>query len=367
MSRDWTAFPAVREQLPLLIGLSGAPGSGKTYSALTLAQGIKSHRGGSIILLDTDGDRARAYAPRKGEVANGVTSFDFEHLSFAPPYGPDDFLAAIQAQLPRNPACIIVDALSAEHEGEGGVLWLHDTELDRMAGDDWKKRDVMTTTAWIKPKAARRRLINFLMKMKVPIIATFQAREKTKLIQNDRGKMAPTNIGWTPIAPSEIIQSMTLFCLLPIRSDGVPMWKGNTAHEDFTIKLPVQFKHLFPDSQPLNQSMGAAMSRWAAGDDAKAAPASPPPPPPPPAAASNTQPTSESTGSWDYAAWQKASTEVLAGITTVADLDAWRGDESNKECFGKLTAADPALAKSLSAAIQGRRKALLDKETEPQF
>jgi hypothetical protein len=265
MARDFTAHPAARTSVPLLIGLSGPPGAGKTMSALMLATGIKADRGGDIIVLDTDGDRAKYYAPRPGEKADLRTTFEFQHFSFEAPYSPNDFLAAIRHQLPSKPSCIIVDTMSSEHEDEGGVLEWHDRELDRMAGNDWDKRERVGQAAWKAPKAARRGLINAILKIKTPIIFCFRAREKVKQIRNDKGKMAPTNIGWTPIAPAEIVGSMTLFCPLPIKSDGVPMWKGNTAYEDFSIKLPEQFRGFLQEGKPITAETGRAMSEWARG------------------------------------------------------------------------------------------------------
>lgn len=266
MPREFVAKPAIREQVPLLVGLGGPPGAGKTFSALVLAAGIQRHRGGDIVALDTESNRMLAYAPRKGEKADNLNTFDFKHVPFSPPFRSLDFLDAVRQQLPSKPAAIIVDSASDEHEGEGGLLDFHDRELDRMAGNDWSKRERVGQAAWIKPKGERREMMNGFLQIMTPLIFCFRAREKTKQVKNDNGKMTPTNIGWTPIAPPEIVHSMTLFCLLPIRSDGVPMWRGNTAYEDFSIKLPRQFQGIFPEGKRLDADMGFRMSEWAMGD-----------------------------------------------------------------------------------------------------
>src|SRR6185436_10622008 len=52
--------PAVRENVPLLIGLAGGTGSGKTYSAMRLAKGLAG--GQKFAVIDTESGRARAYA-----------------------------------------------------------------------------------------------------------------------------------------------------------------------------------------------------------------------------------------------------------------------------------------------------------------
>lgn len=265
IDRDFTPQPGIRSSTPLLIGLSGPPGSGKTMSAVRLATGIRKDRGGDIIFLDTDGDRGRQYCPRAGEPPDFKTTFDMQHVTFMPPFSPLDFLAAIRQQLERNPACIIVDSTSDEHEGEGGVLWLADAYLERQAGTDWAKRDRLKSASWIEPKAERLAFINGVNRLKTPIIFCFRAREKTKPIKGEDGKVKPTNIGWTPIAPAELVGMMTLFCLLPVKSDGFPMWKGTTAYEDFSIKLPVQFRGFIRDGQQVDEEMGRAMSEWARG------------------------------------------------------------------------------------------------------
>jgi hypothetical protein len=239
---DFTATPAVRGEEPLLLGMIGPPGGGKTLSSLRLAAGIQSVRGGPIIVIDTEGGRSRKYAD---QVA-------FEIVEFPPPCRSERFLAAIQAQLPRNPAAIIVDSLSDEHEGEGGYLEWHDEMIPRMGGNEW--------AAWSKPKASRKRLISGILHIKTPLIFTFRAREKTR---QDGKKII--NIGWQPVSPLEIVHTLDMTCLLPPRADGVPVWKSEKLGEDFVIKLPDYFRSLVEEGKPLDETLGAALARWAKG------------------------------------------------------------------------------------------------------
>ena len=53
---------AVREYAPLLLGMSGASGGGKTVCALRLAHGIQDEVGGDILMIDTDNGRGLFYA-----------------------------------------------------------------------------------------------------------------------------------------------------------------------------------------------------------------------------------------------------------------------------------------------------------------
>jgi hypothetical protein len=100
LTMNYQAQPATRSEEPLLLGLIGPPGGGKTLSALKLAKGIQSIRGGDIIVLDTEGGRARKY--------NDLIPFKI--VEMPPNARSDAFLAAIMAQLPAKPAAIIVDS-----------------------------------------------------------------------------------------------------------------------------------------------------------------------------------------------------------------------------------------------------------------
>ena len=252
MGRTFTASQAVLGEVPLLIGLVGPPGGGKTWSALRLAQGMRRVRPGPVVVIDTERGRARKYA----------RDFDFLHVPFEPPFKPGDFLQAVRDQLPAKPAAIIVDSLSDEHEGEGGVIDWHDAEVERFKGNEH--------AAWGKPKADRKRMIGGFMQITTPLIFTFRAREKTVQQTNDRGRKEVVNIGWQPIAPLEIVHALDLVCLLPPRAEGVPSWRSDKAGENFVVKLPNYLQPFIRDGQPLSEDMGEAFARWALGDAAPA-------------------------------------------------------------------------------------------------
>ncbi len=244
-ARNFEAKDATRSEEPLLLGMIGPPGGGKSLSSLRIAAGIKSVRGGDIIVIDTEGGRSRKY--------NDQIPFKIVEL---PNGRSNDFLDAIRAQLPANPAAIIVDSLSDEHES---YLEWHDEMVPKMGGNEW--------AAWAKPKAARKLLISGILKIKVPLIFTFRAREKTKQ-EVLNGKKVVTNIGWQPVAPLEIVHTLDLTCILPPRADGVPVWKSDKIGEDFIIKLPNYLAPFIEQGKPLSEQMGAAFARWAKGESA---------------------------------------------------------------------------------------------------
>ncbi len=255
IARKFEDKPATREGgTPLLIGLMGPSGSGKTFSALRLASGVQQVSGGDIYMVDTEARRGLHYADK----------FKFRHLEFGAPFGSLDYLSAIEHCVKKGAGVVIVDSFSHEHEGPGGVLEQHSAELDRMAGQDYAKRDRMNLIAWAGPKAARRKLINGLMQMNCNFISCFRAKEKAKPVKKD-GKTVIENQGWMPIAGDEFIYEQTINCLLLPSSNGVPTWRSDEPGERAMMKLPEQFKDFFGDGKPLSEDLGRRMAEWARG------------------------------------------------------------------------------------------------------
>lgn len=252
------ADPATLPVPALSFGLAGPPGGGKTKSALRIADGIARVRGGRPAVIETEPGRVAKYL-RSARNPNG---HDFDLIPFLPPFVPEDFLSAIKVAEKLNPAAIIVDSMSDEHEGEGGVLDWHDREVPRSGGNEW--------AAWAKPKASRRKLINGIEHVRTPLILTFRAREKTRTEKkaNRSGQMVdtPVNIGFSPIAPTEIVHALDLVCLLPPRANGVAVWSSAKAGEDFMIKIPEYLAGLIRQGEVLDESLGEALARWQKGD-----------------------------------------------------------------------------------------------------
>jgi hypothetical protein len=257
-TRTFTDAPAVRERVPLLVGLSGPSGGGKTFSALRLATGIKQVVGGDIFLIDTENGRAKHYAE----------DFDFRHVPFGEPFGSLDYLAAMQYCVSKGAKVVVVDSGSHEHEGVGGMLDQHETILTRMAGDDFKRREAMKMLAWSEPKQARRQLINGMMQLNCNFIFCFRAKDTAKPRRGANNKMEVVKMGFLPIAGPEWVFEMTLNCLLLPNANGVPTFLGDDLEEGekMMIKLPKQFKHIFdrPDVQ-LTEDIGRQLAEWAAG------------------------------------------------------------------------------------------------------
>lgn len=250
--RTFEDAPAARTSVPLMVGLMGPSGGGKTFSALRLATGFQRVTGGDIFFIDTEARRALHYAER----------FKFRHVVFGSPFGPLDYLQAIQHCVAKGAKTIVVDSMSHEHEGPGGVLEMHEEEVQRLGGE--QKHNF---PAWAKPKAERRRLINSILQQPCNFIFCFRAKEKVK----PKGRELIEQ-GFMPIAGEEFVYEMTLNALLLPNAGGVPTWRSDYIGEKQMIKLPEQFRQqLFSAEKPLSEETGEMLARWAAGGEASTA------------------------------------------------------------------------------------------------
>lgn len=77
---------AKREQVWLKVLLSGASGSGKSYSALRLAKGIAEECGSAIAYIGTEGSRDKYYS----------NEFDYDLLQLEDPFSTEKYMNAIQ-------------------------------------------------------------------------------------------------------------------------------------------------------------------------------------------------------------------------------------------------------------------------------
>lgn len=252
MARKFEIKPAVRSEVPILVGLFGASGSGKTFSMLRIAEGMKRVRGGKTVIIDTEARRALHYADR----------FEFEHLEMSPPFGPLDYLAACEAAVEHGATVIGIDSASHMHEGQGGMLEQHAANVERMSGGDSRKAERVNFAAWIKPKQEFQTFKGRLLQLNVALIMCFRAKRKIKPVPGKE----PREMGWQPIINQELPFEMTVNALLEPGCDGVPTWAPEEKDSAEMVKLPAQFREHFRRKQgPLDEADGELLARWASG------------------------------------------------------------------------------------------------------
>lgn len=229
--------PAKRAGVGLFVGVAGGTGSGKTFSALRIARGIVGPTG-RIAAIDTEAKRMSHYAGR----------FDFDVTDMAPPFRPERFAQAAADAEKAGYAVLVIDSMTHEWAGEGGVLDWH----DELKGDDERQN----MRAWIKPKTAHKAMIGSLLQRRIPIVLCFRAEEKIKV--GPGGKPEPQ--GWTPIGDSRFMFELTTMLTLSNEAPGIVSYK---------LPRKIQEQHLpfFPDGQPITERAGEQLAAWARGDD----------------------------------------------------------------------------------------------------
>ncbi|MFF9345527.1 AAA family ATPase, partial [Streptomyces sp. NPDC014773] len=114
---NFSFTPATRETARARIGLQGPAGSGKTKSALRIAEGLAN--GGTIGLVDTERRSALKYAPVPGKPELG--GHVFGHMPMDT-HDPRNLIQAVRAAEEANVAVLIVDSWSHFWNGRGGLL-----------------------------------------------------------------------------------------------------------------------------------------------------------------------------------------------------------------------------------------------------
>ena len=171
---------ATKSKVKLKIALQGTSGSGKTYSALQLAYGITGDWT-KIAVIDTENESSNYYA-NQGE---------FNVLSLQAPFTPDRYLEAIQACIKAGMECIIIDSITHEWDGIGGILEMHEKATRN-------SRSGNSFNAWASITPLHNKFVQFIVDAPVHIIGTL--RTKSDYVLQDRnGKQVPVKVGMKAI------------------------------------------------------------------------------------------------------------------------------------------------------------------------
>lgn len=266
MLDNLTFVPAMEDTRPLTIAVSfaGGSGTGKTYSALRLARGIAD--GKPFGFIDTENRRALHYRAEFPQM---------QHLDFSPfgsegeiiGYGPDRWIAAIDAAEAAGLPVVVIDSFSHAWEGIGGVLEMHEEELNRIAGPDAdeKTRDKRSQLAWASVKPRYRRLLERIIRARCHIIICIRAKpvmqawnRDTKKVQNARAtKLRRPDLPWDIAADRDLVFEMTASFLMDPAHPGVPI----------VLKCADAFKPIFAKGGMVDEAAGRAMVAWSTGAD----------------------------------------------------------------------------------------------------
>lgn len=185
---------AQRQKAKIRLGLQGPSGSGKTYSALLLAHGLTGDWA-KVVVIDTENHSADLYADL-GE---------YHVLSLSKPFSPEAYIKAIEAcEAMKEVEVIIIDSISQEWQGAGGILETH----GNMVGNSF--------TNWNKVTPRHNAFVQKILQSRYHVIATIRSKQDYVLSEKN-GKMVPEKVGLKGITREGMDYELTIVIDLDIK------------------------------------------------------------------------------------------------------------------------------------------------------
>jgi len=221
---------AERKQAVIKLALQGPSGSGKTYSSLLIAYGLVGDWN-KIAVIDTENNSSHLYSHFG----------PYNVLSLSEPFSPERYIESIEACEKAGMSAIIIDSISQEWEGSGGLLEVH----SNMAGNSF--------TNWNKVTPKHNAFVQKILQSPIHILATIRSKQDYVLTDKN-GKMVPEKVG-----------------LKGVTRDGMDY--------EFTVVLDLDIKHqttaskdrtgLFINPMPfvITEQTGSKIRVWCQGED----------------------------------------------------------------------------------------------------
>lgn len=240
----FTIRPAQRSDSKALIGLYGQSGSGKTYSALMLARGLVGPTG-KIVMIDTESGRGSLYAD--------VIPGGYDVIDIGAPFSPVSYMEALDAAEKAGAECVVIDSISHEWEGVGGV--------GDMAAQIEARTGKPGLHCWKEPKLAHQKMLLKLLQSRTHVICCLRAKRKSRQVKNERtGKNEIIKDDfYSPKQDGDFIFEMTVHA--EILAD----------HKLRVTKVSHPgLAQVFKDGIVISEATGRAVAEWSKGGAVKA-------------------------------------------------------------------------------------------------
>lgn len=184
---------AQRNRAKIKIGLQGASGSGKTMSALLLGYGL-CNSWEKIAVIDSENNSAHLYSHLGGYNVIGISA----------PFNPEKYIEALALAVKAGMEVVIIDSISHEWEGVGGIIDLHGS----MAGNSF--------TNWNKITPRHNSFVNAILQSPVHVLATIRTKQDYVLVEKN-GKQVPEKVGLKGITRDGMDYELTIVFDLDIK------------------------------------------------------------------------------------------------------------------------------------------------------
>jgi hypothetical protein len=221
---------AQRRQAVIKLALQGPSGSGKTYSSLLLAYGLVGSWEG-IAVIDTENSSSHLYS----HLGN------FNVLGLSEPFSPEKYIDAIDFCEKSGMKVLIIDSISQEWEGGGGIIETH----GNMPGNSF--------TNWNRVTPRHNAFVQKMLQSPCHIVATIRSKQDYVLTDKN-GKMVPEKVGLKGVTRDGMDYEFTLVLDLDIKHQA-------TASKDRT--------GLFTNPMPflISEATGTKIKVWCMGED----------------------------------------------------------------------------------------------------
>lgn len=173
-----------RKKAKIKMALQGSAGSGKSMSALLLANGLTNGELSKVAVIDSENGSADLYA-HLGH---------YNVLTLKPPFTPENYIKAIEVCEQAGMEVIIIDSIS---QSWGELLDYHSS----LAGNSF--------TNWAKVTPRQNAFIDKILQADAHIIATMRTKQDYVLNQKD-GKFIPEKVGLKAVQRNDLDYEFTL-------------------------------------------------------------------------------------------------------------------------------------------------------------
>ena len=193
---------AQKKKVKLKIGMSGASGFGKTYSALLMAFGVVKELypdlpdedcWRKIIVIDTENESASLYADLG----------PYNVINLTAPFEPERYIEAVDACVKAGMEVAVIDSITHEWDGQGGCL----ESADKVTQASPSKNSY---TAWAKVTPRHQAFVQKILQSPLHVITTVRRKQDYEMVNDSMGKLKVQKVGTKEITRDGFEYELTL-------------------------------------------------------------------------------------------------------------------------------------------------------------